>query len=167
MVSSTEERSGSRLGNTLRRIGYAWLVLFFVANLVVVPGVIGELIRFFGSNLIIPILLIVAGRVINRRFRGERREEPASGFPSPQPSAPAPPPRPQPRPMSAKPERTTAAVHRREMEDMAEAHEGIRGDKPGDHMKAVEELLDKEMSYKPKTSEEMIAEAHRRWNRES
>lgn len=157
----------------MRAIGYVWLALFFVGNLVFVPGVIGELIRFFSSNLIFPILLIFAGAVLRRRARTDHSEQgssrprpsdlpPTSSGPSPAPS----PSRTRPKPMTAKPSRSTAAVHRREMEEMARAHQGIQGDKPEDHMKAVEEILDKEMSYKPKSSEEMIAEARRRWNRE-
>jgi len=171
MSTMAEETSPSRLGSILRTVGYLWLVLFFLGAAITASGVMGDVLNFFRSTLIFPIILIFAGRAINRRARRSTLDEaldrqPASAGPSSAPTTL------RRRPASTRPkpqassERTTAAVHRREMEDMAEMHEGATGDEPGDHLKAIEELLEREMTYRPKTSEEMIAEAHRRWNRE-
>jgi hypothetical protein len=179
-----EQRSGSRLGGFLKLAGYLWFVFFLVGNLVAVRGTMGDVLAFFAGNLIFPIVLIFAGAAINRRVRRSTLDEaldrqPASAEPS---SSPMPSRR---RPAPSKPnrqnERTTAAVHRREMEEqhereMEDMHErgmeplherGTDGDMHTDQMMAIEELLEKEMSYRPKTSEEMIAEAHRRWSRDA
>jgi hypothetical protein len=171
MITMAEETTPSRLGSILTTVGYLGLFLCFRGAARTARGVLGDVLSFFRSTLIFPIILIFAGRAINRRARRSTLDEaldrqPATAGPSSSPT----PRRRRPASIRSKPvpsaERTTEAVHRREMEDMAEMHQGARGDEPGDHLKAIEELLEKEMSYRPRTSEEMIAEAHRRWNRE-
>ncbi len=162
MSTMAENRSTSRLGNILRTVGFLWLALFFVGNLIVLPGAAGRVLAFFTSNLILPIILIFAGRVIGRRAR---REELEDGLGSTM-EAPIPMPSERRRtPSVSSPKRTLAGVERREAAVAREHEQADAARDALERVQAIEQLLEEEMAFQPKTSEEMIAEAHLRWNR--
>jgi hypothetical protein len=161
----------ARLGRILSGIGSVWFVLYFVSRLVNVGGTpLGDILAFFGSSFFIPLMLLFAGRSIRRRSRRVSVED-ALGSPkdpSEQQDQPTPPPAPPPasppapRPVQRRPAAPPPPVEPAPV-DADELAKAIGFD-PSDHSDAVPDLMDD--SSKPMTSAEMIAEAHRRFNKD-
>lgn len=156
----------ARLGRILSGIGSVWFALYFVSRLVDVGGTpLGDILAFFGSSFFIPLMLLFAGRSIRKRSRRVSVED-ALGTPkdpSEQQNQPTPPsmPPPAPRPVQRRPAPPPPVEP--EPVDMDELAEAIGFD-PSDHSDAVPDLMDD--TSKPMTSEEMITEAHRRFNKQ-
>lgn len=161
-----EERSqrGSSFGRVLSGIGSLWAVLFVVANFFDVGGtVLGDILGFFGESFFIPIALIFAGRAVTRRSRP--RPSPVLTRPEPEqrqrPVETVPPPaqrkvRPQPIVMSSP--------------DIDELEAAIGFDDQSIVSRPGQDNKDQfkaryEPTHRPKSSDEMIAEARDRLKR--
>jgi len=165
-VTQEERKGQARFGKVLSAIGSVWILLFFVANFFDVGGTpLGDILGFFGSSgFFVPIALLFAGRAVQRR----------SGQMPTQTTVPQ-----QPRPaqrQAAKPRPVTKTVEmpvpsEPDVEELAaaigfgEASGESETDRPGD---ANEDQFKPryEPSYKAKSSEEMIAEARKRLEKE-
>lgn len=154
-MASAETRN--RLGRILSTVGSVWIALYFIARFFDFGGTpLGDILESFGSSFFVPILLLFAGRTIQRRSRRTSVEDALGSKPESQ-STPPPAPRPAPsRPAPPPPVIKPAPVDPAPV-DMDELAEAIGFD-------ASEEtpsLPDVEVEG-PKTSAEMIADAHRR-----
>lgn len=154
-MASTDTRN--RLGRILSTVGSVWIALYFIARFFDFGGTpLGDILESFGSSFFVPILLLFAGRSILRRSRRTSVEDALGSKPESQ-STPPPAPRPAPsRPAPPPPVIKPAPVDPAPV-DMDELAEAIGFD-------ASEEtpsLPDVEVEG-PKTSAEMIADAHRR-----
>ncbi|TDI38678.1 MAG: hypothetical protein E2O99_00910 [Acidobacteria bacterium] len=154
-MASAETRN--RLGRILSTVGSVWIALYFIARFFDFGGTpLGDILESFGSSFFVPILLLFAGRSILRRSRRTSVEDALGSKPESQ-STPPPAPRPAPsRPAPPPPVIKPAPVDPAPV-DMDELAEAIGFD-------ASEEtpsLPDVEVEG-PKTSAEMIADAHRR-----
>jgi hypothetical protein len=147
-----------RLGKIISGIGSVWIALYFASRFLNVGGTpVGDILAFFGSNFFVPIALLFTGRAIKRRSRQVSVED-ALGTETvekPRPK-PAPPPRVERRPSPPPPDTAPKPV---DMDELAEA----TGFDPSDHSGASLEHMDDPAG--PMTSEEMIAEAHRRYDK--
>jgi len=155
-MASAETRN--RLGRILSTVGSVWIALYFIARFFDFGGTpLGDILESFGSSFFVPILLLFAGRTIQRRSRRTSVEDASMSSPESQ-STPPPAPRPAPsRPAPPPPVIKPAPVDPAPV-DMDELAEAIGFD-------ASEEttsLPDVEVEG-PKTSAEMIADAHRRY----
>lgn len=155
-MASTDTRN--RLGRILSTVGSVWIVLFFIDRFFDFRGTpLDDIMESFGSTFFVPILLLFAGRTIQRRSRRTSVEDALGSKPESQ-STPPPAPRPAPsRPAPPPPVIKPAPVDPAPV-DMDELAEAIGFD-------ASEEttsLPDVEVEG-PKTSAEMIADAHRRY----
>lgn len=172
----------TRLGKFLAGVGVVWGLLFFVANFFDFGGTpLGDILGFFGDSLFFPIVLIFSGRAMARRGKrgsldevlrtlGSRPQEsnskttppilPGQTTRSPQSTqrsaptsgpAPAPKRRPAPKPAPVEPDldELAASIGFDEVKDLPRKQSGA---KPAD--------------FKPKTSEEMIAEARKKYNKD-
>lgn len=144
----------NRWGRILSAVGSVWIVLYFIARSFDFGGTpLGDILESFGSTLFVPILLLFAGRSIKRRSRRASVEDPltprpeSQSRPLPAPSRPAPPP-PVVKPAPDEP----ASV---DMDELAEAT-GFDASEETPSLPDVEVEADR-----PKTSAEMIADAHR------
>ena len=145
------------MGRILSTVGSVWIALYFIARFFDFGGTpLGDILESFGSSFFVPILLLFAGRTIQRRSRRTSVEDALGSKPESQ-STPPPAPRPAPsRPAPPPPVIKPAPVDPAPV-DMDELAEAIGFD-------ASEEttsLPDVEVEG-PKTSAEMIADAHRR-----
>ncbi len=167
-MASTDTRN--RWGRILSTVGSVWIVLYFIARSFDFGGTpLGDILESFGSTFFVPILLLLAGRSMQKRSRRTSVEDPltprpeSQSTPPPAPSRPAPPPpvlKPAPvKPASVKPASVKPASVKPASVDMDELAEAIGFD-------ASEEtpsLPDGEVEAdRPQTSAEMIADAHRR-----
>ena len=152
-----EADSRLRLGKIISGIGSVWIALYFVSRFLNVGGTpLGDILAFFGSNFFIPIALLFTGRAIKRRSRqvsvddalGSQTVAPEQLKPAPSRPAES---RPSPAPRKAAPEPV-------DMDELAEAI----GFDSSDQSEAVSDMTDD--SVIPMTSEEMIADAHRRYD---
>ena len=155
-MASAETRN--RLGRILSTVGSVWIALYFIARFFDFGGTpLGDILESFGSSCFVPILLLFAGRTIQRRSRRTSVEDASMSSPESQ-STPPPAPRPAPsRPAPPPPVIKPAPVDPAPV-DMDELAEAIGFD-------ASEEttsLPDVEVEGQ-KTSAEMIADAHRRY----
>ncbi|MFB3110151.1 MAG: hypothetical protein ACE1Y8_03270 [Acidimicrobiia bacterium] len=155
-MASAETRN--RLGRILSTVGSVWIALYFIARFFDFGGTpLGDILESFGSSFFVPILLLFAGRTIQRRSRRTSVEDASMSSPESQ-STPPPAPRPAPsRPAPPPPVIKPAPVDPAPV-DMDELAEAIGFD-------ASEEttsLPDVEVEGQ-KTSAEMIADAHRRY----
>ncbi|MCH7900968.1 MAG: hypothetical protein IH818_08640 [Acidobacteria bacterium] len=155
-MASAETRN--RLGRILSTVGSVWIALYFIARFFDFGGTpLGDILESFGSTFFVPILLLFAGRTIQRRSRRTSVEDASMSSPESQ-STPPPAPRPAPsRPAPPPPVIKPAPVDPAPV-DMDELAEAIGFD-------ASEEttsLPDVEVEGQ-KTSAEMIADAHRRY----
>ncbi len=156
----------ARLGRILSGIGSVWFVLYFVSRLINVGGTpLGDILAFFGSSFFIPLILLFAGRSIRRRSRRVSVED-ALGSPndlSEQQDQPTPPPTPPPAPRPVQrrpappPPVEPAPV---DADDLAKAI----GFDPSEETASLPDIEVEEV--RPKSSAEMIAEAHRRFNKD-
>jgi hypothetical protein len=157
-MASTDTRN--RWGRILSTVGSVWIVLYFIARSFDFGGTpLGDILESFGSTFFVPILLLLAGRSMQKRSRRTSVEDPLTPRPEtqsrpppaprPAPSRPAPPPPPVVKPAPVEP----APV---DMDELAEAI-GF------DASEETPSLPDGEVEAdRPKTSAEMIADAHRR-----
>ena len=147
------------MGRILSTVGFVWIVLFFIARFFDFRGTpLDDIMDSFGSTFFVPILLLFAGRTIQRRSRRTSVEDASMSSPEsqstpppaprPAPSRPAPPPPPVIKPAPVDP----APV---DMDELAEAI-GF------DASEETTSLPDVEVEGQ-KTSAEMIADAHRRY----
>ena len=154
----------NRWGRILSTVGSVWIVLYFIARSFDFGGTpLGDILESFGSTLFVPILLLFAGRSIKRRSRRASVEDPLTprpetqSMPPPAPSRPAPPPpvvKPAPvKPAPVKPAPVEPAPV--DMDELAEAS-GFDATEETPSLPDVEVEADR-----PKTSAEMIADAHR------
>ena len=146
------------MGRILSTVGSVWIALYFIARFFDFGGTpLGDILESFGSTFFVPILLLFAGRTIQRRSRRTSVEDALGSKPESQ-STPPPAPRPAPsRPAPPPPVIKPAPVDPAPV-DMDELAEAIGFD-------ASEEttsLPDVEVEGQ-KTSAEMIADAHRRY----
>jgi hypothetical protein len=163
----TKPESRKRLGKILSVAGAIWIVLYAVSNFVNAGGTpLGNVLGFFGENLFFPVALLFSGRAIRRQAdRGggvsqskTQRTPPILTLdqpPSP-PQRPAPRPAPRPKPKVAPPPPPIAATP--DIEELAEAI-GF------DDLDSKAGAPDPTSSHTPKSSEEMIAEARKKLNR--
>ena len=167
-----DAESRLRLGKIISGIGSVWIALYFLSRFLNVGGTpLGDILAFFGSTFFIPIALLFTGRAIKRRSRQVTMEDalgsgtvatersiPAPSPPSEPRSSPPPepaPPEPLPRPAPPEPPSDTSS----RPVDMDELAEAIGFDSSDDSDAASDSM---EESVGPMTSEEMIADAHRR-----
>lgn len=150
-MASAETRN--RLGRILSTVGSVWIALYFIARFFDFGGTpLGDILESFGSTFFVPILLLFAGRTIQRRSRRTSVEDASMSSPESQ-STPPPAPHPAPRrPAPPPPVIKPAPV---DMDELAEAI-GF------DASEETTSLPDVEVEG-PKTSAEMIADAHRRY----
>lgn len=155
-MAATDTRN--RWGKILSTVGSVWIVLYFIARSFDFGGTpLGDILESFGSTFFVPILLLLAGRSMQRRSRRTRVEDPLTTStesqstpppaPRPAPSRPAPPP-PVVKPAPVKP----APV---DTDELAEAI-GFDASEEAPSLPDVEVEADR-----PQTSAEMIADAHR------
>ena len=145
------------MGRILSTVGSVWIALYFIARFGEFGGTpLGDILESFGRTFFVPILLLFAGRSILRRSRRTSVEDPLEPKPESQstpPPAPHPAPsRPAPPPPVIKPAPVDPAPV--DMDELAEAI-GF------DASEETPSLPDVEVEG-PKTSAEMIADAHRR-----
>ncbi len=157
-MASTDTRN--RWGKILSTVGSVWIVLYFIARSFDFGGTpLGDILESFGSTFFVPILLLLAGRSMQRRSRRTRVEDPltprteSQSTPPPAPSRPAPPP-PVVKPAPVKPAPVKPAPV--DMDELAEVI-GFDASEEAPSLPDVEVEADR-----PKTSTEMIADAHRR-----
>lgn len=144
-----------RLGKIITGIGSVWIALFFASRFINVGGTpLGDVLAFFGSNLFIPIALLFTGRAIKRRSRQVSVED-AVDTPTVEKERPKPAPS---RPVERRPAPPSPDPKPVDMDELAEAI----GFDPSDDMEVDPDGMDRRT--KPKTSEEMIAEAHHRYD---
>lgn len=162
--------SRNRLGRILSTVGYVWIGLYFISRFIDVGGTpLGDIMVFFRSTIsfYISIALLFAGRSIRRRARRtsvedvigspeEPSEQQSQSMPPPAPRtvqrSPAPlPPPPSPAPVEPEPVDTDELAKAIGFDPSEET--------PGSPDTEVEEVG-------RKTSAEMIAEAHRRFNKD-
>ena len=155
-MASAETRN--RLGRILSTVGSVWIALYFIARFFDFGGTpLGDILESFGSSFFVPILLLFAGRTIQRRSRRTSVEDASMSSPESQ-STPPPAPRPAPsRPAPPPPVIKPAPVDPAPV-DMDELAEAIGFDASGE----TTSLPGVEVEG-PKTSAEMIADAHRRY----
>ncbi|MEE8375103.1 MAG: hypothetical protein V3S26_02130 [Acidimicrobiia bacterium] len=155
----------ARLGRILSGIGSVWFVLYFVSRFINVGGTpLGDILAFFGSSFFIPLVLLFAGRSIRRRSRRVSVED-ALGSPkdpSEQQDQPTPPPAPPPvpRPVQRRPAPPPVEAAPVDADELAKAI----GFDPSEETASLPDIEVEEV--RPKTSDEMIAEAHRRFNKD-
>jgi len=178
-----EERPDLRaLSKLLTGAGVGWLVLFAVASFARVGGTpLGDALAFFGESVFIPFALVLGGRAVGRRAK---RDE-AAAPPKPAPRAPAPPgaARPPAPPFKAagrldeiagvlglEGERYGPGPPEKPVAPPVTAAEKptappvrVSGGSPPDYTAPRPEAGDDDPSPKPKTSEEMVAEARERF----
>lgn len=155
-MASAETRN--RLGRILSTVGSVWIALYFIARFFDFGGTpLGDILESFGSSFFVPILLLFAGRTIQRRSRRTSVEDASMSSPESQ-STPPPAPRPAPsRPAPPPPVIKPAPVDPApvDMDELAEAI-GFDASEETTSLPGVE-------VEGPKTSAEMIADAHRRY----
>ena len=155
-MASAETRN--RLGRILSTVGSVWIALYFIARFFDFGGTpLGDILESFGSTFFVPILLLFAGRTIQRRSRRTSLEDASMSSPESQ-STPPPAPRPAPsRPAPPPPVIKPAPVDPApvDMDELAEAI-GFDASEETTSLPGVE-------VEGPKTSAEMIADAHRRY----
>ncbi|MCZ6740005.1 MAG: hypothetical protein O7C01_09610 [Actinobacteria bacterium] len=155
-MASAETRN--RLGRILSTVGSVWIALYFIARFFDFGGTpLGDILESFGSSFFVPILLLFAGRTIQRRSRRTSLEDASMSSPESQ-STPPPAPRPAPsRPAPPPPVIKPAPVDPApvDMDELAEAI-GFDASEETTSLPGVE-------VEGPKTSAEMIADAHRRY----
>jgi hypothetical protein len=170
-----EERNGqARFGKVLSAVGSVWILLFFVGNFFDVGGTaLGDILAFFGNTgFFVPIALLFAGRAVQRRSAQTPTQTTVPERPRPT-QRQASKPRPVPKPDTI-PEKKTVempAASQPDVDELAaaigfgEASADSESDRPGD---ANEDQFKPryEPSYKAKTSDEMIAEARKRLEKE-
>ncbi len=152
----------ARLGRILSGIGSVWFVLYFVSRLINVGGTpLGDILAFFGSSFFIPLILVFAGRSIRRRSRRVSVEDalgsPNDPFEQQNQLTPPPAPRPVQRRPAPPPPVEPAPV---DADDLAKAI----GFDPSEETASLPDIEVEEV--RPKSSAEMIAEAHRRFNKD-
>jgi hypothetical protein len=133
------------LGRALTLLGVIWLAAVVFAGVAGLRDEAGTLSALIGST-VPAFILIAVGRVLSRRA-AERREQPTLPQPTtpptePRVTSPAAPP-PQPSQVIPKPAKSTPA--------------------PAPQPDALPELAPPSAPSPPKTSQEMIEEARRRW----
>ncbi|MCZ6504860.1 MAG: hypothetical protein O6834_02620 [Actinobacteria bacterium] len=155
-MASAETRN--RLGRILSTVGSVWIALYFIARFFDFGGTpLGDILESFGLSFFVPILLLFAGRTIQRRSRRTSLEDASMSSPESQ-STPPPAPRPAPsRPAPPPPVIKPAPVDPApvDMDELAEAI-GFDASEETTSLPGVE-------VEGPKTSAEMIADAHRRY----
>ncbi len=150
----------ARLGKILSGIGSVWIALYFLSRFVNVGGTpLGDILAFFGSNFFIPIALLFAGRSIRRRSRRVSVED-VLGSPTEKPEPSPPPP---PRPVQARPAPPPPRPVEPEPVDMDELADATGFDR-SEEIVSPSDIEVEEAGRK--TSDEMIAEAHRRFNKD-
>ncbi|MEE8406043.1 MAG: hypothetical protein V3S32_02710 [Acidimicrobiia bacterium] len=158
----------ARLGRILSGIGSVWIVLYFVSRFVNVGGTpLGDILAFFGSSFFIPLILLFAGRSIRRRSRRVTVEDAFGSQRDPseqqnQPTTPPMPP-PAPRPRQRRPAPPSPPPVEPAPVDADELAKAIGFD-PSEESASLPDIEVEEV--RPKTSAEMIAEAHRRFNKD-
>lgn len=151
----------ARLGRILSGIGSVWFVLYFMSRFINVGGTpLGDILAFFGSSFFIPLILVFSGRAIRRRSRRVSVEDAlgSPNDPSEQQDQPSPPPAPRPvqRRPAPPPPVEPASV---DEDELAEAI----GFEPSEESVSSPDIEVEDVG--PKTSAEMIAEAHRKFNK--
>ena len=152
-MASTDTRN--RWGKILSTVGSVWIVLYFIARTFDFGGTpLGDILESFGSTFFVPILLLLAGRSMQRRSRRTSVEDPLTPRPETQSTPPPAPSRPAPPPPVVKPTPVKPAPV--DMDELAEAI-GFDASEEAPSLPDVEVEADR-----PQTSAEMIADAHRR-----
>lgn len=159
----------ARLGRILSGIGSVWFVLYFVSRLINVGGTpLGDILAFFGSSFFIPLILLFAGRSIRRRSRRVSVEDALGSQkdPSEQQDQPMPPPAspPAPRPVQRRPAPPPPSPPVEPAPVDADELAKAIGFDPSEESASLPDIEVEEV--RPKTSAEMIAEAHRRFNKD-
>ncbi len=151
-MASTDTRN--RWGKILSTVGSVWIVLYFIARSFDFGGTpLGDILESFGSTFFVPILLLLAGRSMQRRSRRTSVEDPLTPRPETQSTPPPAPSRPAPPPPVVKPTPVKPAPV--DMDELAEAI-GFDASEETPSLPDVEVEGDR-----PQTSAEMIADAHR------
>ena len=163
----TEADRTRRLGKTLTTIGYVWFALIFLGP-IFLNGLAAEALR----GTFLPALgLIFAGRVVTRRAKKRSMDDVIEA------SQPAENPRPTPRPARSQPPRRepvrppqpkTDTPDPAQVEaDLEKALAAYRVEPEPVAPDLAEPIVIEPGDVEPKTSAEMIEEAHRRWDKES
>ena len=151
-MASTDTRN--RWGKILSTVGSVWIVLYFIARTFDFGGTpLGDILESFGGTFFVPILLLLAGRSMQRRSRRASVEDPLTPGPESQSTPPPAPSRPAPPPPVVKPAPVKPAPV--DMDELAEAI-GFDASEEAPSLPDVEVEADR-----PQTSAEMIADAHR------
>lgn len=152
-----------RLGRVITIVGYLWVLLFLLSTFFIIPGQIGDILDgVFGASLLIPLVLIIAGRIVARNARRTGNDEVFGGIEGQQPVRPAattPPPAREQSERVRELERRTPTSSIGEPEPEARAVAELAGNLEEEIRKQAAEMSGQ------KSSDDMIAEAHRRWNK--
>ena len=170
MTDQPSTNPSGRLGSVLSAVGFAWLLLSILAGMDVLSeiGLPTELIAGLRGNILPAVVLIVAGRSMRKRARRRvEKEEPKPARPAQRPQQrPQPPPLPRPKaprtePAAHREPSPKATAQRRDVVSLEEALAELESD-----AEPAEEPLppsDSDQPASPKTSEEMLEEARRKW----
>ena len=156
-----------RLGKALTRIGYLWFALIFLGPLFL-SGLAAETL---GATFFPALGLIFAGRVVTRRAKRRSMDDVVET--SRPVESPRPPPRPaRPQPPRRDPVRTTqpkaATPDPAQVEaDLEKALAAYRVEPESVAPDVAKPIVIEPGELAPKTSAEMIEEAHSRWKKES
>lgn len=149
------------VGRVISTVGWVWGILFMSSRFFAsIPPPIGDVLAFFGTSFWIPAGLVFVGRALKGKPVPDSEDEPVVIRPRPPvappvkaPTLPTEPPKAEPRP-AAKYEPKPAA--KSEPKPVFEDPNSM-------------ELPDMTVkpTYKPKSSEEMLAEAKQKLNRQT
>ncbi|MFV1962878.1 MAG: hypothetical protein ACC658_13735 [Acidimicrobiia bacterium] len=156
----TDTDTRNRLGRILYAAGSVWIALYFVARFVDFGGTpFGDIMVFFRSSFLIPLILLFVGRSMQKRSRRTSVEETMGQMPEPSEhqNQPMPPPAPRPEPRRPAPAPPVIEPEPVDMDELAKAIGFETSEEtPG--------LADSEVEgVGPKTSAEMIEDAHRQY----
>jgi hypothetical protein len=152
------------LARVLTWIGVAWFLLIILAGMGVLSefGISGEIIARLGGTLVPALVLIAAGRALRRRARrqeeaeeGELRPDRPSGGPQPDMEAP--------RPVLISSRETTPPEPVEERGRVARSLEAALAELETGESESPQPLPIPEPPLPPRTSQEMIDEARRKW----
>jgi hypothetical protein len=182
-----EESTGqSRLGRFFSFLGYAWGLLYLASNFLNAGGTpLGDFLAFFGSSFFIPLVLIFSGRTFRKRAERHDSDELESN-PTPSSRKPVrqfseqsttkskpvgPIIMPTPSPTKTWPEVGSSSSHSPPPRSSGAEPSRPASSRQSDELPPVEDILEPDLDlfdtgrqgeFKPKTSEEMIAEAKKR-----
>ncbi len=155
-----DDRRRIGLGRVISILGATWLGLFFLTN----TGLFGSnpfTTIILGMGAFFPIAMLFVGRIIRRRGSPRPIEIEQSPPPTPRPSSR---PRPHPQPQTRPPDPVTLedSAEAIKFEKMEEMHHPTDSERMPMSMHENVELIAEDAD--PMTSEEMVAEAKKRYS---